>query len=63
MNAIYATRDDLRDRIMNSHINAAIKSGIKIIDNFFFGPSLDMEGPYIEYGFKVAKLWAFEKTL
>lgn len=63
MNAIYATSDSVRDRIMNSHINAVRAKGIERIDNFFFGPTENMEGPYQDYGFEVADLWAYEKEL
>jgi hypothetical protein len=48
---------------MNSHINAARDYGIKQIDNFFWGPTADLDGPYKEYGFEVADLWAYEKVL
>ena len=63
MNAIYATNADIRDRIMNSHIKAVRAQGIKQIDNFFFGPTENMDGPYRDYGFEVADLWAYEKVL
>ena len=63
MNAIYATRNDIRDRIMNSHIEAVKRNGIEQIDNFFLGPTEDMDGPYRDYGFEVAELWAYEKNL
>jgi len=63
MNAIYATRDDIRDRIMNSHINAARNKGIKLIENFFWGPTEKMEGPYREYGFEIGELWSYSRQL
>jgi hypothetical protein len=63
MNAIYATDDSIRDRIMNNHIKAVRAKGIEQIDNFFFGPTENMDGPYRDYGFEVAELWAYEKEI
>ena len=63
MNAIYATRDDIRDSIMNAHVRAATEKGIQYIDNFFFGPTEQMDGPYYKYGFEIADLYAFERQL
>ena len=63
MNAIYATRDDIRDQIMKNHINAARIKGIKLIDNFFWGPTQELDGPYREYGFEVGEIWSFKKKL
>lgn len=61
MNAIYATRDDIRDRIMNSHVAAAKRNGISLIDSFFFGPTENMEAPYKDYGFEIGELWSYKK--
>jgi hypothetical protein len=63
MNAIYAADNSIRDRIMNSHIKAVRAKGIEQIDNFFFGPTENMDGPYRDYGFEVAELWAYEKEI
>lgn len=63
MNAIYATRDDIRDRIMNSHVNAAKRNGISLIENFFWGPTENMEGPYKEYGFEIGELWSYSREI
>ena len=63
MNAIYATRSDIRDRIMNSHVAAARKSGISLIENFFWGPTEDLDGPYRDYGFKVGELWSYTRDI
>ncbi len=63
MNAIYATRDDIRDRIMNSHVAAAKRNGISLIDSFFFGPTENMEKPYWDYGFEVGELWSYKKDI
>ena len=63
MNAIYATRDDVRNAIMNAHVQAAQKSGIQYIDNYFFGPTQDLDGPYHDYGFETSDLYAFSKSL
>jgi len=63
MNAIYATGDDIRDRIMKDHINAARRNGIKLIDNFFWGPTQEMDGPYRNYGFEVGEIWSYQKEL
>ena len=63
MNAIYATGGEIRNRIMNSHVNAAREKGIKLIDNFFWGPTENMDGPYKDYGFQVADLWTYKKDL
>lgn len=63
MNAIYATRDDIRDSIMNAHVSAAKAKGIQYIDNFFFGPTEKLDGPYHDYGFEISDLYAFERPL
>ena len=63
MNAIYATRDDVRNAIMNAHVQAAQKSGIQYIDNYFFGPTQDLDGPYHDYGFEISDLYAFSRSL
>lgn len=63
MNAIFATRDEIRHGIMNAHVQAAIKNGIQYIDIFFFGPTVLMDGPYLQYGFDISDLYAFEKSL
>ena len=63
MNAIYCTRDDIRDCIMNSHVNAAKRNGISFIENVFWGPSENLEKPYEAYGFEVSELWSYEKQI
>jgi len=63
MNAIYATGDEIRNGIMNAHIRAAMASNIQFIDIFFWGPTEDMDGPYLNYGFDIGNLYAYEKDL
>ena len=63
MNAIYATSDEIRNGIMNAHVKAAVDNGIEYIDNFFFGPSEKLAVPYLQYGFEISDLYAYEKTL
>ncbi len=63
MNAIYATSDEIRNGIMNAHVKAAVNNGIEYIDNFFFGPSEKLAIPYLQYGFEISDLYAYEKTL
>jgi hypothetical protein len=63
MNAIFSTGDEIRDRIMNSHVIAAKKAGIPLIENVFWGPTENLDKPYEAYGFEVAELWSYEKQL
>lgn len=63
MNAIYAIRDDIRDRIMNSHVAAAKRNGIKLIESFFWGPTENLERPYRDYGFEIGVLWSYKKEI
>jgi len=63
MNAIYAARDDIRDRIMNSHVAAAKRNGITLIESFFWGPTENMEVPYRDYGFEIGELWSYIKEI
>jgi len=63
MNAIYATRDDIRDRIMNSHVAAAKRNGIKLIESFFWGPTENLQDPYKDYGFEIGVLWSYKKEI
>ena len=63
MNAIFCTTDNIRDRIMNSHVIAAKKAGITLIENIFWGPTEELEGPYETYGFEVSELWSYEKQI
>ena len=63
MNAIFAESDEIRNGIMNAHIKAAGENNIEFIDNFFFGPTENMDGPYNQYGFEISDLYAYEKDL
>jgi hypothetical protein len=63
MNAIYASNDEIRNGIMNAHVGAARGNGIQYIDNFFFGPTENMDKPYLQYGFEISDLYAYEKRL
>jgi len=63
MNAIYASRDEIRDQIMNAHVLAAKRDDIQFITNFFWGPTENMDGPYLDYGFEVSELYAYELSL
>jgi hypothetical protein len=63
MNAIYAETSGIRDSIMDAHVDAARASGIEKIDNFFWGPTENMDVPYKKYGFEISELYAYEKDL
>ena len=63
MNSIFADTDEIRNGIMNAHVKAARENGIEFIDNFFFGPTENLDGPYNQYGFEISDLYAFEKDL
>ena len=39
------------------------ENNIEFIDNFFFGPTENMDGPYNQYGFEISDLYAYEKDL
>ena len=63
MNAIYSTNDNVRNSIMNAHVQAALASNIEFIDIFFWGPTEKMEAPYLDYGFDIGELFSYEKDL
>jgi hypothetical protein len=66
MNAIYAVGEDaeqIRDKIMTSHVNAAVESNIKYIDNFFWGPTEQLYKDYTKYGFENSDVTRYSKKL
>jgi hypothetical protein len=63
MNAIYSVSELIRDHIMSDHVKAAREMGIKYIDNFFWGPTLEMDKDYEKYGFLITDVSAYIRDI
>ncbi|MHA2249475.1 MAG: hypothetical protein ACXAD7_03885 [Candidatus Kariarchaeaceae archaeon] len=59
MNAIFAESDQVRDQIISDHVKAAEEKKIKYIDNFFWGPTIDLDKDYEKYGFFVTDVSSY----